>query len=170
MPLRVWNGSSWVTAKTLRVWTGSAWDPADGGSVWNGSSWVDFLYLDIQTVTVGLFTSKTGAQYGYNSGSSTGSISDGTFNPKGGATIVAFNWASTGDLFLNISGIHTNADWNHVNITNDYDTTEYTFARADAGFTTVATSPSRTIWQWTGVGNPFPYQSSPAVTAVARFT
>lgn len=43
MPLRVWNGSSWVTAKSGRVWNGSSWVRAKSAKVWNGSSWVNFL-------------------------------------------------------------------------------------------------------------------------------
>jgi hypothetical protein len=43
MPLRTWNGSSWITAPSLRVWNGSSWVNAKSGKVWNGSSWVNFL-------------------------------------------------------------------------------------------------------------------------------
>lgn len=48
MPLKVWNGSSWVMAPKLRVWNGSSWvelnaaDNAKTARVWNGSSWVQF--------------------------------------------------------------------------------------------------------------------------------
>lgn len=43
MPLKTWNGSSFLTAKTLRVWNGSSWVSAKSAKVWNGSSWVNFL-------------------------------------------------------------------------------------------------------------------------------
>ena len=43
MALKVWNGSSWVTASGLKVWNGSSWVAATASKVWNGSSWVDFL-------------------------------------------------------------------------------------------------------------------------------
>ncbi len=43
MPLKPWNGSAFLTAKTLRVWNGSAWVSAKSAKVWNGSSWVNFL-------------------------------------------------------------------------------------------------------------------------------
>lgn len=43
MPLRVWNGSAFTTAKSGRVWNGSTWVNAKSGKVWNGSSWVNFL-------------------------------------------------------------------------------------------------------------------------------
>lgn len=43
MALKVWNGSSWVSAIALKVWNGSAWVAATAGKVWNGSAWIDFL-------------------------------------------------------------------------------------------------------------------------------
>jgi hypothetical protein len=43
MPLKVWNGSSWVTSTGIRVWNGSAWVTVQNGRVWNGSSWVSFF-------------------------------------------------------------------------------------------------------------------------------
>jgi hypothetical protein len=43
MPLKPWNGSAFLTAKTLSVWNGSAWVSAKSAKVWNGSSWVNFL-------------------------------------------------------------------------------------------------------------------------------
>ena len=42
MALKVWNGSSWVSA-TPKVWNGSAWTGAKTGRVWDGSSWVTFF-------------------------------------------------------------------------------------------------------------------------------
>jgi hypothetical protein len=42
MALKVWNGSSWVSA-TPKVWNGSAWTGAKTGRVWNGSAWVTFF-------------------------------------------------------------------------------------------------------------------------------
>ena len=43
MPLKVWNGSSWVSSTGLKVWNGSSWASAVAGKVWNGSSWVQFF-------------------------------------------------------------------------------------------------------------------------------
>lgn len=43
MPLRVWNGSAFTTAKSGRVWNGSSWVSSKSAKVWNGSSWVNFL-------------------------------------------------------------------------------------------------------------------------------
>lgn len=42
MPLKVWNGSSWVTSSAVKVWNGSSWVAVQNGKVWNGSSWVSF--------------------------------------------------------------------------------------------------------------------------------
>lgn len=43
MPLKVWNGSSFIEAKDSRVWNGSTWQSPVTVRVWNGSSWVVFL-------------------------------------------------------------------------------------------------------------------------------
>lgn len=43
MPLKVWNGSSWVTSSAVKVWNGSLWINCISGRVWNGSSWVEFF-------------------------------------------------------------------------------------------------------------------------------
>lgn len=45
MPLKTWNGSSWVSSTGLKVWNGSSWVPAINGKVWDGSAWVQFLQL-----------------------------------------------------------------------------------------------------------------------------
>ena len=42
MPLKVWNGSSWISATGLKVWNGSSWISGTG-RVWNGSSWIEFF-------------------------------------------------------------------------------------------------------------------------------
>lgn len=48
MPLKVWNGSSWIMVPRLHVWNGSAWvalnatNNAKTARTWNGSSWVQF--------------------------------------------------------------------------------------------------------------------------------
>lgn len=43
MPLRVWNGSAFTTAKSAKVWNGSSFTNAKSAKVWNGSAWVNFL-------------------------------------------------------------------------------------------------------------------------------
>lgn len=119
--------------------------------------------LDVQTVTIGLFTSKSGAYYGY--GLAGGSISDGTFNPKSGATINRFEWFSTGILTFSLSGTYTNADWTEVEIDNSGAGTSYTFTRSSASF---SNSGGNTVWSWSSASNPFAYTSP--YTAVATFT
>ena len=42
MPLKPWNGSSFVEANEVKVWNGSSWVTAPTARVWNGSSWVIF--------------------------------------------------------------------------------------------------------------------------------
>jgi len=120
--------------------------------------------LDVQTVTVGLFTSKSGAYYGY--GLAGGSISDGTFNPKSGASITRFEWISSGSLYFVLSGSHTNAGWTQVRIVSNL-STDYTFTRASASYNS---NTNATQWVWSSTGNPFPYQSGSTTTAVATFT
>jgi len=119
--------------------------------------------LDVQTVTIGLFTSKGGSWYGY--GVSGGAISDGTFNPKGGASISRLEWNSNGLLYFVLSGSHTNAGWTQVRIVNSAASTDLTFTRASASYNN---NGSATQWVWSGVGNPFSYVSP--YTAVATFT
>ena len=120
--------------------------------------------LDVQTVTIGLYTSKGGAWYGY--GIAGGAISDGTFNPKGGASITRFEWASGGaSLSFVLSGSHTNAGWTQVRIVNSGAGTDLTFTRASASYNNNGTA---TQWVWSGVSNPFAYNSP--YTAVATFT
>ena len=121
--------------------------------------------LDVQTVTIGLFTSKSGAYYGY--GLAGGSISDGTFNPKSGATINRFEWFSSGGvLTFSLSGTYTNADWTEVEIVNSGAGTSYTFTRSSASFSTAG--GVNTVWSWSAASNPFGYVSP--YTAVATFT
>lgn len=134
------------------------------GAISMSNLWGKSASLDTQTVTVGLVSSKSGTSYGYGPGY--GSISDGTFNPKSGATIVTFNWSNTAILQFTISGTHTNDGWTQVRIVST-GSTDYTFTRSAANFSQVG---GNTIWSWSGASNPFPYQSSPAITAVATFT
>jgi hypothetical protein len=71
MPLKVWNGSSWVSASTARVWNGSSWVSAAAAHVWNGSSWIQFFPDGTPNIS-----NKTSAAYGlaYDSGSADASI------------------------------------------------------------------------------------------------
>lgn len=56
MPLKVWNGSSWVQASRLKVWDGAAWTDSKYGKVWNGSSWVEFFNGYSATLTAATYT------------------------------------------------------------------------------------------------------------------
>lgn len=103
--------------------------------------------LDIQTVTVGEYVDKFNLIYGYSSSLGVGSISDGTFNPKGGATILSLNYnSSVSQLFFQINGTQTNAGWTTVTIAG----TAYTRASA-----TFSTSGGTTSWAWSTGTNPF---------------
>ena len=64
MPIKVWNGSSWVAAKSLQVWNGSSWASSKSGSVWNGTSWVSF-FSGVGTPSLSNHTISSSA-YGYN--------------------------------------------------------------------------------------------------------
>ena len=40
IPVKIWDGSSWIDAKAVKVWNGSAWVDAKAIYVWDGSQWV----------------------------------------------------------------------------------------------------------------------------------
>lgn len=109
---------------------------------------------DIQVVTAGFVALKTGDLYGYSSGD-TGSISDGTFNLLGGATITAMYWftdnGSTNILVFGLSGTYSNAGWNSLTVGGN------TYTRASAAYST----SSGTTWTWTTTTNPFPSAGTP---------
>lgn len=102
--------------------------------------------LDTQTVTVGEYIDKLNIYYGYSSSLIFGSISDGTFNPKGGATILSLYYnASTGYLFFELNGVQTNAGWTTMTIDGT------AFTRASATFSNSGT----TSWTWATGTSPF---------------
>lgn len=89
MPLRVWNGSAFTTAKSARVWNGSSFVPAKSAKVWNGSSWVNFLSSvniqdasDFANDTASGFSQASAGYTLYNNGTAE------TFNFSGGQTFV----------------------------------------------------------------------------------
>lgn len=114
--------------------------------------------LDTQTVTAGFSAGKVVDVYGYEDTGPVGSISDGTFNPKGGAVIRALYWIDPGDeLYFVLTGAQTNDGWTEMQIGAQ------TFTRASASFTA---SPDGT-WLWSSVtSNPFPVAGN---TYVATF-
>lgn len=117
--------------------------------------------LDVQTVTVAVYVAKSTTYYGY--GLSGGSISDGTFNPKGGASILILEWDSTNNLRFSLSGSHTNADWTTVEFTGGGGT--YSFNRTAASYGVVS---GATTWNWTTSTNPF--GTTAGVNVTATFT
>jgi hypothetical protein len=117
--------------------------------------------LDVQTVTVGVYVAKATTYYGY--GLAGGSISDGTFNPKSGASIIRLEWVSTGTLSFSLSGSYTNADWTTVEFTGGGGT--YSFNRTAASYTNNGTA---TTWNWSTGTNPF--GTTAGVNVTATFT
>jgi hypothetical protein len=113
--------------------------------------------LDTQTVTVGALYSKFGSNFGYYSGSY-GSISDGTFNPKGGATIIELDYSDFGFVAFTLNGTQTNAGWTTMNIAGT------TYSRASATFSSGGT----TSWTWGSATNPF--GTTVGATKVVTFT
>ena len=106
--------------------------------------------LDVQTVTAGFDAGKVGNTYGYVQGLAVGSISDGTFNPIGGASITSLYWFDPGasqTLYFSLNGTHSNAGWSNLEVGGN------TYTRASATF---ATSGSDTTWSWVTAVNPFP--------------
>lgn len=114
--------------------------------------------LDTQTVTVGSFSGFLGAAYGFRAAVG-GSITDGTFNPKGGATITRLSYDTSTNLLTFVLGSsQTNDGWNAVNISGT------TYERASASYN----SGNPTSWGWSGGANPF--GSTVGATVVATFT
>lgn len=54
MAIKIWNGSSWVTANDVGIYDGAEWDAIDYGKIWNGTSWVTFytrIVVQAPTIT-----------------------------------------------------------------------------------------------------------------------
>lgn len=51
MGIRLYNGSSWNTQKSLRLYNGSSWSNAKQGWIYNGSSWI-LMYPEFPVNTV----------------------------------------------------------------------------------------------------------------------
>lgn len=66
MPLKPYNGTSFVEANELKVWNGSSWVTSSTARVWNGSSWVIFHrggaanFTTASYITSGLSDSQSG--------------------------------------------------------------------------------------------------------------
>ena len=123
--------------------------------------------IDVQTVTAAISGTYGSTFYfqGYRSGMY-GSISDGTFNGKSGATITMFYSShvyTTDRLFFQISGIHNNSGFTTLNLNG------VNYSRSSATFTTNS-SNNYTQWMWDNVGgNPWGLTSG-TVSRTATFT
>ena len=116
--------------------------------------------IDTQTVTVGYKHTGSDDAWGYRSGSM-GSISDGTFNPKGGATITELYYGTSFPLAFvsfTLNGSQTNDGWDAMTIAGT------TYTRASATFS----NSSTTSWTWLVASNPF--GTTVGATVVATFT
>lgn len=123
--------------------------------------------VDVQTVTAAISGTYGSSFYfqGYRSGIY-GSISDGTFNGRSGATITNFYSShvyTTDRLFFQIQGIYSNAGFTTLNLNG------VNYSRSSATFTT-SSSNNYTQWMWDNVGgNPWGLTSG-TVTRIATFT
>lgn len=101
--------------------------------------------LDVQYVT----SARTGGApgeyyYGYISGVQ-GSITDGTSNIYGGATILEIYYdQNTGLNYLKIGGVQSNSGWTSMRCT----TTGVTLNRSNATF---STSLGNSTWSWSAL-------------------
>lgn len=93
MPLKVWDGSSWVTASRMKVWNGSTWADLSFGKVWNGSVWTTFytgLQATINAATYIRYTASPASLqfnadgYVYASSGSTQLVQDYLWKTGGG--------------------------------------------------------------------------------------
>ena len=96
------------------------------------------------TLTIGSITILKNTIYGYVQGSY-GALSDTTVNTWGNRTIYSLTWNGTA-VFMQITGIHSNAGWTRIKIHNT------NFYRSSG---TYSTSSSHTSWQWATTTNPF---------------
>lgn len=171
--VKYWNGSSWQSSAWFgqpKMWDGSQWRMvefkyagASGTSSWN----LPYGTIDAQTITVGS-TSYVDYELGYGytytgywSGNF-GSISDGTSNVYGGATIqtIYHSYDSIyGNAFvLEIIGSSTtivNSGWSTMNVSG------LSLSRSSAVYTHFASggpgSPPYGQWVWFEPAyNPFP--------------
>jgi len=166
MALKVWNGSSWVSATGLKVWNGSSWVTASNGKVWNGSAWTTFFTssLDFRTVTPGYLAAPKGgvAYYGYSK--YTGN--PGSISPSSNSTLSGHNArifqlrasevvSSTSylEFYLEDSGNGTNSGFTTMTVANN--TTSLSFSRTSATFSNSSiNSSTSSAWSWSGSSGP----------------
>lgn len=152
MPLKIWNGSSWTSAKSTRIW--------------NGSSWTKFFPLgETQTLYVQAFDMTEyypdldEYQIYYYHGAENASISPGSSSIIPNATWWNVHWEySVGPFFGGVNpviywnikkpvayGPITNSGWNTVTITSPvagvtvFNRTDLIFGSYDDGVNYYAT-------------------------------
>lgn len=115
------------------------------------------VIIDTQTITIGTYYDKYTLWFGYYSGYM-GSISDGTFNPTGGTTILGiyFDSYSLVMWFILQGNPIANSGWTTMTINGN------AFTRASGTFSSAG---GQTSWYWSGASNPFP-GSSGTINAV----
>lgn len=125
---------------------------------------------DTQTVNVGAYSNVDKYisiyTYGYSQGTTTGTITDGTFNlsqPTSGATITDLNWtdsslSGTYVAFV-LSGTYNNAGFTTMTVNGT------PFSRSSASF---SVSGGVTTWTWSTGTNPF--GTTPGVNRTVNFT
>ena len=63
MPLKVYNGSSWVSATALKVYNGSSWVAASSGTInYDGTQWVPFFNAGVSITTGSTATIVSGGK------------------------------------------------------------------------------------------------------------
>jgi hypothetical protein len=118
---------------------------------WHGAS----ASLDTQTVTIGAAVDGNWViYYGYMSFlTAGGSISDGTFNVKSGATIYGIYRTApssgTDYFYFHINGNHANSGWTTLTANGN------SFSRSSAVYTYLS-STGKTYWRWTQSGGTEP--------------
>lgn len=119
-------------------------------------------YLDQQVITVGAYSNSPYYYRGLiNGGGQAGSISDGTSNLYGGATIQelyfrAYFQDSNPETILKIVGTHANSGWTTMTINGAV------YYRANATFSYTG---GMSMWRWPGLTNPFGLTAGVQVTA-----
>ena len=103
--------------------------------------------LDTQTITIGWLLDKYNSLVGFIG--TTGSISDGTFNPTGGSTILGIYFDINNSVmwFILQGNPIANSGWTTMTINGN------AFTRASGTFSSAG---GQTSWYWSGASNPFP--------------
>lgn len=153
--VKYWTGAGWAELGEfglIKMSTGSGtgnWRFIDlkvAGSSGSAQWDIPVTLRDTQTVTVGTTTisDKFGSTTYYGYGSGFGSISDGSSNVLGGASITALQTVNSIILEFTVSGNLENTGWSALKIDSTY------FRRDEASFTSGGGS---TTWSWASGGD-----------------